>query len=236
MPANRFFFNGPLEQGAVMQLNGPEHHHLSRVMRIAIGEEVEIVNGQGILAIAKVIKISKETTALQLLDLTFVTPFHSKIFLAIPLMRPNKLEWTIEKSVELGADGLWLYAADHSEKLQLSMTQLERLRNLTISALKQSGRLFLPSIELLASLQEVLIYEGTVLFGDTEPNAENLFNCKPTKNMLLITGPERGFSQNELSLLRQKAKGVSLSPHILRAETAPIAGLSVLSLMNRFLA
>lgn len=232
MPANRFFFDGPLEQGRSIDLQDSEHHHVSRVMRIAAGEEIEIVNGRGILAFAKVAHVRKESTELHLIRCLQFQPSQSHLTVAIPLMRPNKLEWVLEKAVELGANALSLYAADHSEKDQYSTKQLERLRNLSISALKQSGRLYLPSMTLRDSLESALRSEGTLLYGDTASDAQSLLAVKLERSVLFASGPEQGFSPAERELLREKAQGVRLSPHILRAETAPLAALSILSLMQ----
>jgi 16S rRNA (uracil1498-N3)-methyltransferase len=147
-------------------------------------------------------------------------------------MRPNKLEWVVEKATELGADALHFYTADYSEKDDLSANQLERLHNLSLSALKQSGRLFLPSIEVLPSLKRTFVEGGTIYFGDTGGSCPSILNVRRGKHTSLITGPERGFSEAELEILHTAAQGVSLSAYILRAETAPVAGLSVLALLN----
>jgi 16S rRNA (uracil1498-N3)-methyltransferase len=229
MPANRFYYPGPLNQGATIELRDTEHHHL-RVMRASVDEEVEIVNGKGALATAKITALQKESTQLLLLKVSQEAPLEQEIILIIPLMRPNKLEWIVEKATELGATALHFYAAEFSEKMQLSEHQLERLQNLCLSALKQSGRLFLPHIELVPSLERAMVEEGTYLFGDTTPKQGSILDVQVERRTALITGPERGFSPKERAFLIEKAQPVSLSAHILRAETAPVAGLAVLAL------
>ncbi len=225
MPADRFYLNVPLTEETVVKLEEQEHHHLSRVMRVSPGEEVELVNGHGSIAKAIVSRIDKQATTLQILTLqTIPRPSH-QIILAIPLMRPNKLELILEKGTELGADGFWMYPADFSEKAELSSNQLERLRNLTISSLKQSGRLFLPSLEVLSSLENI---HGFILFGDTRENAPKIIHTKLKTETIFISGPERGFSPKEVEFLEQKGHGVKLNPNILRAETAPLAAMSIL--------
>ena len=229
MPVDRFYCDGPLAKGSAVLLGESEHHHLTRVMRIAVGEEVELVNGEGSLAQAKVSTTDKRSTTLKILAVETAARPDRQILLAIPLMRPSKLELIVEKGTELGADGFILYTADHSEKSDLSANQLERLRNLTLSALKQSGRLFLPSLEIIASLDKI---GGYILFGDTRPEAPSLLEVALHPKTVFITGPERGFSERERALLEQKGKGIKLSPHILRAETAPLAAMSILSLQR----
>src|SRR5579872_3515636 len=68
MPADRFYIDAPLT--GILSLEGAEHHHLAHVMKIRIGEEVEVVNGKGGLATAKVISISKRNAELEVLSAT----------------------------------------------------------------------------------------------------------------------------------------------------------------------
>jgi 16S rRNA (uracil1498-N3)-methyltransferase len=230
MPANRFYYNGPLLPEATLSLSESEHHHL-RVMRLEVGEEIEIINGMGAIGTAQIEAVKKNSSEVRVQKVIQEAPLPSRITLLIPLMRPNKLEWIVEKGTELGANALHFYGADYSEKDDLSANQLERLHNLSLAALKQSGRLFLPSIEVVPSLKRALIEEGTYYFGDTGGSCPSLLNIKRGKHTSLVTGPERGFSAAELTTLRAAAQGVSLSTHILRAETAPIAAISVLALL-----
>jgi 16S rRNA (uracil1498-N3)-methyltransferase len=220
MPAERFYLDADL-QGS-LTLMGTELHHLAHVCRIRPGEEIELVNGRGTLAKAVVLTIDKQKATLEILSSSQIElPPRSKI-LAIPLMRPSKLELIIEKCTELGADAFWIYPAEHSEKGGLSAHQLERLRYLAISALKQCGRLDLPDIQILSSFNEIFQPTYTYLFGDTRPSAATLICQEKT---VVITGPEKGFSKKELYILDQKGHGVRLHKNILRAETAPIAAI-----------
>jgi len=225
MPFDRFYCAGELK-GKVL-LHGQELHHLQHVMRIVVGEEVELVNGNGTLAHARVSAFKKEAVELEVTHTSHEPRPARTVSLAVPLMRPAKLELVLEKGTELGADAFVLYPADGSEKSDLSANALERLRYVTVSALKQSGRLYLPSIAVVRELDEVVAREGTLWFGDTRPEAPWL-QPQPEKQVTLITGPEKGFSEREVALLEKKAQGVRLSPNILRAETAPMAGLAIL--------
>lgn len=222
MPAERFYVDAPLE--GVVTISGLEHHHLAHVMRIRVSEEVEIVNGKGSLATAKVQGISKHEALLEILSSSDTPTPLPHLKLAIPLMRPSKLELIIEKCTELGADAFYLYAAHFSEKDDLSDHQFERLEGIAISAMKQCGRLFLPSLEKV-SFEEVLDLPGKLLFGDprsTQPIEET------SGEIVFVTGPEKGFFSKELEELEKKGTGVSLHKNILRAETAPIVASALI--------
>ena len=232
MPANRFFYEHEITSNTPIVLKDQEHHHLSHVMRMAVGEEVELVNGKGVLAEAKVEKIEKRETHLQITHLHKEAPSLHPIILAIPYMRPSKLEWIIEKGTEIGADSFWIYPAKFSEKTDLSPNSQERLYTLAISALKQSGRLFLPSFEWKKSFQDIFSFQGTIFFGDVKPDAPMLSQFDLKSSTLFISGPERGFHEEELRNLKQKAQSTKLTPFILRAETAPIVAISILRGQN----
>lgn len=224
MPADRFYIDADLV--GTLSLEGAEHHHLAHVMKIRVGEKVEVVNGRGGLATAKVLSVSKHDADLQILSATQSPLPTPRLILAVPLMRPAKLELVIEKCTELGADGFWFYPAHYSEKNDLSDHQQDRLNLIAISAMKQCGRLDLPSLKLLASFEEIFSTPATYLFGDTRATK---MAKRPDGKIIFITGPERGFSEKELEILDQKATGVRLHGNILRAETAPIAAAVIYS-------
>jgi 16S rRNA (uracil1498-N3)-methyltransferase len=220
MPAERFFVDTPLQD--VVTLEGTELHHLAHVMRIRVGEEVELVNGKGSLAKAKLLTLSKREATLEILQATHHPVPTEKYILAIPMMRPAKLELIIEKCTELGADAFWIYPAAHSEKENFSENQQQRLSHIAISAMKQCGRLDLPKIKILTRFDELFLPSYNYFFGDTNPDAPWI---TPQDRGVFITGPESGFSEKERKILQARASGVHLHKNILRAETAPIAAL-----------
>ncbi len=228
MPAERFFIDAILEE--TLSLSGPEFHHLAHVMRIAPGEEVELVNGRGSLARAKVLSLSKHEAQLQVFSVTETPLLPPHLILAIPLLRPAKLELIIEKGTELGANAFWLYPAAHSDKSDLSPHQTERLHYIAIAAMKQSGRLDLPAIQLFDKLDALFTTDALYLFGDTRPTAPKI--APQQKKVVFITGPEKGFTDKELALLDKRAAGVRLHKNILRAETAPLVAAVFLSSLS----
>lgn len=224
---DRFFHEGDFQDR--LQLSEDEFHHLVHVMRNKENDIVELVNGRGELAKAKIEKIEKSKATLLILECEKSPKTASSIRIAIPLIRMERLEWAIEKATELGAEAFTLFPAQHSEKKQISPHQLDRLFQITISALKQCKRLYLPPLKLVSSLQEALIQDGTILFGDINPKAPSLSSWINHSNIQWISGPEKGFSPQEIDFLSKHAQGVHLHPNILRAETAPLVALSILS-------
>ena len=220
MPIDRFFYPHSLSVPSIV-LEDEEYRHLS-VMRIRPGDEIEIVNGQGDVAKARL----KNGAQLEILSHEHRPPPQYELILAQALTKPASLEWIIEKGTELGVAAFWLFPGDRSEKKSLSPNQEQRLHNLTISALKQCGRLYLPSLVLKPPLKQWSKPQGALFFGSLSPEAPVL--SKPSSTMTFVVGPEKGFSAEESVLLQQtlQGQGVKLHDNVLRAETAAITALA----------
>jgi len=228
MAENRFYLDAPLKEGSLVRLEGEEAHHLHRVMRRNEGDLVEIVNGRHQLAIAQVTQIEKRAVHLKLQEVNTTPPPPFQIILAQALLRPKNLDLVIEKGTELGATAFYLFPGERSEKQTLSSTQKERLRHLSISALKQCGRLDLPQILEKPPLTAWEKPEGTLLYGDLSSTSPL---PSPTGDTLIFIGPEKGLSSAEEKILSNtfKASGIRLNSNILRAETAAICSLSLIA-------
>jgi 16S rRNA (uracil1498-N3)-methyltransferase len=223
----RFYVPHALQINSTVTIDGDEFHHLARVLRLEEDDEIELIDGNGALALGCIETVTKKHALVQILNVDQeVAPTTSRV-LAVPLMRPSKLELVIEKGTEIGADHFFLYVADGSTQNSLSENQLARLHAITVAATKQSKRLYLPTITQVNTLKQLLeSAQYPVFFGDVEATYQ------PWKGLavssLFITGPEKGFSAKELDLLRKKGQGVRMTPHVLRAETAPIVAISLL--------
>ncbi len=224
MPSDRFFvkdIHNPI-------LSEDENRHF-KVMRIREGELFELVDGKGHLANAY-----KKGDQLIVDHLEKATePRPSIIAQALP--KANRLDVILEKGCELGMTELILFPGENSEKFDLSPHQIKRAETILISAMKQSGRLYLPKLTLAKPLYQWKKPALPAFFGDTDPNAPFFLDLlsKELSGALFFVGPEKGFTSEEKEmLLKMGVKGVKLSPYILRTETAPLAALT---LLNHFL-
>ena len=226
MPANRYYVDAPLKEHEEVMIEDQECHHLLRVMRAHLGDSIELVNGKGVLATTHITSIEKRSATARIDQVERREPSSPPITLAIPYAQSSKLDLIIEKGCELGAASFWLFPAQHSEKKTLSPNQKLRLEHLLISAMKQCGRLDLPTLELKPPLKEWAPFEGRTLFGDTRQGAKPIPNNTKTPT-LCITGPEKGFTSTEITTLEHTlhASGVRLHENILRMETAPLVAL-----------
>lgn len=226
MPINRFFLEDPLERGAIISLKEGEHHHLRVVVKGKQGDRVELINGKGSLADAEVLAIGKHESTLSILSATTTAPPKKRLSLALALIRGAKLDLVLEKGTELGVEEFLLFPAEKSERDQFPGH--ERTMAVLIAALKQSGRLFLPKVVQLSSLQDLKKKETPLFFGDLAPKAEKFSHrLEKGKGCCFIIGPESGFTDSEIAKLRKFATGVSLNDAILRTETASIAAAAI---------
>lgn len=242
MPAERYFYEGPLVERAEICLEGDEHHHLANVMRGRIGDLVEIMNGRSQLAKATIADIEKRCTLLSIETVLSETNPLPPITLLQALPKSSRLETIIEKCTELGVAEFKIFPGARSEKKQLFDNQMKRLQSIAISASKQSGRLTLPTILLGLPIEkwEEMSEDRIRVFGDLRPEApllmkwltEALQQSKEIPLLSLCIGPESGFTDSEITLLEKKGfKGVRLHSNILRTDTASIACLSIVSHM-----
>lgn len=235
MPIERYFLPTSFEIHHSYLLKGAEFHHLAHVMRTKQGDQVELVNGQGFLAEGDVVEIKKDYAQIKVQSLFQEKPCTKGIILAQAFPKPNRLDFILEKGTELGVEAFWLFPGLLSAKKEFFPHQLERAQSLMIAAMKQCGRLTLPSLMIQPFLKEWPTVNSTLFFGDLDPKAlpfEKAWKMHqplvyPT---LFVTGPESGFHKQEVDSLKQRgAVGVKLHDHILRTDTASLAAVSLMS-------
>lgn len=230
MPDYRFYLESPLTEED-LTIEGEEAHHLLHVMRARSGDTIELVNGKGALAEARVESCGKRDVHVHVTTIHRASPPSFPLIIAQAMPRFNRLDTLLEKGTELGMSELWLFSGDRSEKAELSDSQKERAHKIMVAALKQCGRLYLPEIRLLPPLKKWTETAYPLYFGTLEEGVPTLLKAwKPAKGAIFAVGPEKGFSLEELQLLKQLGgTGVTLHPNILRTETAPLAALSIMS-------
>lgn len=229
MPVNRFFTSSALNEGAVCTLDDKESYHLRSVCRLQPGDTTELIDGKGGLAEAEVQKLGKKGAELLVLSVRRSAPSQERRQIRQAFIHASKLDWLLEKATELGATEICLFPAELSD-LAYNEGRLERMQTVLISAIKQCGSLFLPTLKLI----------GPISSWQPEPHV--YFGYIGSKAMLgpanyslasFVNGPESGFSKAELQTMRVLGfKGVSLHRNVLRTETAPLAALAGFELLH----
>ena len=239
----RFFIrqNQIEENDGVKTVNilGDDAHHISRALRMATGEKIEVVDMQKNLYLcelngffdgyvtARVIGEGKAETE---------PPVFIRLFQA--LSKGEKMETIIQKSIECGACEIAPFSSERCVvKIDKKDEQkkIDRWQKIAESAAKQSGRGIVPTVKGVLTFKELLnSIKGTVLFcyegEDTVSIKTALKNTKIEGEVSVIIGSEGGFSQKEATLLKEAgAISVGLGKRILRCETAPTFALACIA-------
>lgn len=231
MPHNRYFIDETIEIDKTYPLLENELHHLN-VMRSSSGDKIEVINGKGFLYEGIVTNIEKRSAEITIIKLLEKADSEPDLFLAQCFPKLSSLELILEKGIELGCTRFFFFPSKLSEKVVLTENKKQRLEHIKISSMKQCGRLFIPQITFLDEMVELQEISVCMLYGDISKNSPDMLHhvCSD-KPYLFINGPEKGFTENEIAVMEETlfAKGVSLSPNILRCETAAIAAMAVLA-------
>lgn len=230
---SRFFTNEIAPDGSSARITGEDVRHISKVLRLRIGDVVELCNGACMEYQGKISSITPDVVTLELTDAhTSPAEAEHRVTLFQGLPKAGKLETIIQKCTELGIDTVVpvemercvVVAKDFSKKL-------ERYQRVAEEAAKQSRRGMIPSVKDAVSLKKVdFSCFDTVLVpyeGEQEMTLKTALQNGVGKRIAVIIGPEGGFEQEEVAYL-QKQGGipVTLGSRILRTETAGMAVLA----------
>jgi 16S rRNA (uracil1498-N3)-methyltransferase len=232
----RRFFVDDVRNGKA-QIEGDEARHLTRVLRVEVGQRYEISDNTNVY-LAEIEAARKESVIFRTLEKLPAAPLSARIELYAALIKFDRFEWIVEKATELGVTEIVPVEAARSDRglEKAAAKRVERWRRIALEASQQSRRAVLPEIAEPVPLTEVLARAGTVRYAlDENPAVLPLMNALPTvraaqDTVAILTGPEGGWTEEERACF--SAAGwipVSMGPLILRAETAVIAALAVIS-------
>lgn len=225
----------PLIHQTQIELNEQAAHHLVQVLRHRCGDRLLIFNGKGGEYLAEIIAIGKKSVSIKLLEYRPNNPESNlKIHLGQGIARGEKMDFIIQKAVELGVQAITpLFTQRTNVKLSAEKIdkRLQHWQKVIISACEQSGRTILPQLHEPLSFPNWIKQQRTGLRLLLHPQAEHKLNqLKVTEQAItLAIGPEGGLAQEELAhAAEQGFQSLSLGPRILRTETAPLAIISIL--------
>jgi len=204
-------------------LGEEEARHAIRVLRHKTGDKISVTDGEGTLYEAVITDINQQTVTAEITNIKHYPPDNPQLSLAIGIIKKrDRLEFAIEKCVELGINKILIYRGDHSEKTGV---REERIHKIILRAMKQSLRFHLPKAVIKNSLEDTLRSEkftGIIAADETKKRVKTA-NLNVSGHHLLVIGPEGGYSESERRLLDSfNADKISLGKHRLRTETAAI--------------
>ncbi|MBW0144333.1 16S rRNA (uracil(1498)-N(3))-methyltransferase [Sphingomicrobium clamense] len=223
----RLFVEQDLAEGQGVMVEGNAAHYLGKVMRKGVGDPVLLFNGRDGEWLATIAEAGKKRLALALDRQTKEQEMTPDVTLAFAPIKKGRIEFLVEKAVELGADRLQPVIMNRSV---VDKINLDKMRAYIVEAAEQCGRTSVAEIAEPMKLDAFLkVREPSVplYFCDEEGGTPAPEAYGPPPATILV-GPEGGFTDEERAAIRAApgATAISLGPRILRAETASLAALA----------
>ncbi len=211
-------------------LSEEESFHACRVLRLRSGDKIRLLDGVGGLYESIIDSIDSKKTSfvkLQLIEKQEKPAYQIHLFVA-PTKQMERMEWMVEKCCEFGIHSIGFFTSKNSERKEMKSNRLEKI---AIAALKQSKNMFLPKIQALEPLKQVMdsiqisSNEQALFAHISDPPLPTLGKqIVLNKSYFLFIGPEGDFSSEETNMFFGKNYiPFSLGKAILRTETACIA-------------
>jgi 16S rRNA (uracil1498-N3)-methyltransferase len=230
----RYFIDQELEVNQGLSLPDELHRHAIQVLRGKVDDLLILFNGQGgeYLATFSEVKKRKSTVFIKSFDpIDRESPLDIRLVLA--LIKSDKFDFALQKAVEMGVTSIQPVITARSV-MNLKANRLDKKmqhwQGVIHSACEQSGRTRIPDLLPTISFIDYLAEENGRMNLAMLPEASGYLSelDKPIQAISLLVGPEGGFHDDEVTLMKQQqVRTVKFGPRILRAETAVIAGLSL---------
>lgn len=214
--------------------------HLSKVLRKKVGDELQFVDGKGGWYRGVLFELNKKSALIQIEEIIQkpVPKYHLHLAIA-PTKNISRMEWLLEKATEIGIHTIHPITTFHSERKVIKPARLEKILR---SAMKQSLSAFLPKLEPLKNFTTFLQdfdksygddIEKYIAYIDPQIKTHLQDNYSSGQNVVILIGPEGGFSPKEASLAQEYGfKPVTLGESRLRTETAGLMATAIIQLKN----
>ena len=234
---HRFFIPKPFKQE--MQITGRDAHHIIDVLRMAPGDRLQVVADDGISFVGEIAAVGTNTVTVLAREVLRETHEPDvRISLLQGLAKGEKMEFIIQKAVEIGVAEIFPVAMAHSVVVLESSKaekKVERWQKIAEAAAKQSKRDVIPDVHEVVKLPQVLQEEkwDLLLVAYESENQVSLKGAlqahKEAKTIGVVIGPEGGLSMEEVEIAqKQGGIAVSLGRRILRTETAGLVAATAI--------
>jgi 16S rRNA (uracil1498-N3)-methyltransferase len=223
----RLYVEASIGAGARVELDAAQANYLGNVMRLKKGAQLLVFDGASGEWLAEVAEAGKKRMSLSIVEPTRPQESVPDLWLAFAPVKKGRVDWLVEKAVELGVARLLPVV---TQRTIVDKLNLERMRAHIVEAAEQCGRTSLAEIDepvKLDAFLKSLVPDRTLYFADESGGQAPTTAFQPGPSMIL-TGPEGGFTSDEATAIRAtpSAKAISLGPRILRAETAALAAVA----------
>lgn len=220
-------------------LSEEESKHAIRVLRLAVGDSLYLVDGRGGWYTAEILDAHPKRTTLHISDVQQdyqKSPYYLHIAIA-PTKNIDRIEWFIEKATEVGVQEITPIICEHSERKEV---KVDRLVKVAVAAMKQSLKAYLPKINPPISFSQFLnngCKSSVEYYIAHCAEGEKFYlndRAKVAGKYLILIGPEGDFSEKEIQrCLDAGYRPISLGNSRLRTETAALTSCLEISIINR---
>lgn len=220
----------------VQLLTEDDSRHAVKTLRLSVGDAVAVTDGRGNRYLAAIHSVDARRCAFRITEVQTTPPRSFSIRICIaPTKNSDRIEWFIEKAVEIGIERISFFFGQHSERRVL---KLERLEKIAVAAMKQSLQSYLPTIDEALPfgdfLKTVTEEQRFIAHLPTNELPQNLLKRATVAGQYaVLVGPEGDFSEREIQ--QAMAAGfqmVTLGPNRLRTETAGLMACHTLTVLN----
>ncbi len=213
----------PAQAGKEIEITDEIAHQMAKVLKLEIGEQVELCDGKGTNAQGKITKLSKNSTIVEIEKITKESPAQKSVTLFCAVLKKENFELVVQKATECGIQKIIPIITTRTVKTGLNM---ERLQKIAKEACEQSDRSYLPEISEPITFEESLEIakenDTNVIF---DASGEDFKNIQiESRKISIFIGPEGGWTPEEIKKATEENKFsvASLGKNILRGETAAI--------------
>lgn len=237
---HHFFVSPQQVKEEQVWIQGTDVNHMKNVLRMRTGEQVQI-SDETKTYLCEIQSIETEQILLKILEEQSVnTELPSRIYLFQGLPKSDKMEWIIQKTVELGVHEIIPVVTKRAVvKLdeKKAAKKVERWNTIAEGGAKQSGRIRVPQVKAVMSYREALEYAASLdvvlvpyeLAEGMNATRKVISDIQPGQSVGIFIGPEGGFEESEIDqAMEQGAKIITLGKRILRTETAGMTTLAIL--------
>ncbi len=238
---HHFFVTQDQIVGEKIYIEGSDVNHIKNVLRMKIGEELQISDGGNRKYLCEIASMSSEEVCAFIKEEQFSdTELPSKIYLFQGLPKSDKMELIVQKAVELGVFEIIPVVTKRAVvKLdeKKASKKVERWNSIAEGGAKQSGRNVIPNVAQVMSFKEAIAFAKELdvvlipyeLAEGMQETKQVIADIKPGQSIGIFIGPEGGFDKSEVEYaMSQGAKAITLGKRILRTETAGLTTLSIL--------
>ena len=224
------FFVDTFSPSDILTLNEDTSKHVVQVLRMKVGEKLQLTDGAGTLLSAEILDEHKKKCTVKIIDKKVVGRKPQQVSIAISLLKnASRFEWFLEKATEIGVTEIVPLLCERTEKQHF---RYDRMKHILISAMMQSKQVWLPVLQQPSPVSGILpvsAYQQKLVAHCEEEMKYSITDFRKHTNVQVLIGPEGDFTRDEITFaLDNQYQPVTLGETRLRAETAGVVAAAVL--------